>query len=403
MAGAFFSDTRSRRYFVRGSNTLDDYNDSATPSNTPANLPTTNSTAYSRYLSTARATNYALFAQGNFGVTDNLDLLAGLRVNREEIEYTFYDLGNNVSYGNPSCATGTPSGIRIETCNHDTSVTGRAGLQYRFTPGFMTFATYSRGYKGLAYDLTSTLTTRTPAAGGPNAGRPLADAIAANQPVPPETVDSYEIGFKGTFLDGHLIWNVTAFHMIFDGFQAQSRDQLLNQNLLNSIGKVTSEGVETELSARFGNFTLNGGGAYNKAVMQDFPNAGCFPRQTAAEGCVAGVQDLSGKPLFNVPEWNFNAAAQYELPLGGGKYRALVQRGLSLAVRGHLQPAAGSGLGAGRLRHRELRAGPAHRPMEAHRVREQRFRRELRAHARARRAHQHPRRRQCDQLEARTR
>ena len=116
----------------------------------------------------------------------------------------------------------------------------------------MTFATYSRGYKGLAYDLTSTLTTRTPVATGPLAGRPLADAIAANQPVPPETVDSYEVGFKSSFFDDRLIWNVTAFYMIFEGFQAQSRDQVLNQNLLNSIGKVTSRGVETEVAARFG-------------------------------------------------------------------------------------------------------------------------------------------------------
>ena len=69
--GLYFSDTRSDRYFVRGSNTLDDYNVSATPSPTPVDLPTTNSTAYSRYLSTARATNYALFGQGNFGLTDN--------------------------------------------------------------------------------------------------------------------------------------------------------------------------------------------------------------------------------------------------------------------------------------------------------------------------------------------
>lgn len=322
VAGAFFSDTRSRRYFVRGSNTLDDYNDSDIPSPTPSSLPTTNSTAYSRYLSTARATNYALFGQGNYGLTDHLDLLVGLRVNREEIEYTFFDLGNGVTFGNPKCSTTAPSGLRIETCNHDTSVTGRAGLQYRFTPDFMVFGTYSRGYKGLAYDLTSTLTTRSLVS-----GVPLADAIAANQPVPPETVDSYEIGFKGTFLDGRLIWNMTAFHMIFEGFQAQSRDQVLNQNLLNSIGKVTSEGVETEVAARFGNLTLNGGGAYNSAVMEDFPNAGCFPRQTVAEGCVAGVQDLSGKPLFNVPKWNLNANAQYDIPIGDSALMAFVTAG----------------------------------------------------------------------------
>jgi iron complex outermembrane receptor protein len=327
VAGVYFSDTRSERYFVRGSNTLDDYNVSPTPSPTPANLPTTNSTTFSRYLSTARATNYALFGQGNYGLTDRLDVLAGLRVNREEIEYTFYDLGNGVTFGDPECSTTTPSGLRIETCNHDTSVTGRTGLQYRFTPDLMSFMTYSRGYKGLAYDLTSTLTTRAAVANGPNAGRPLADVIAANQPVPEETVDSYELGFKGTFFGQTVVWNVTAFYMTFEGFQAQSRDQVLNQNLLNSIGKVTSKGVETEVAARFGDLTINGGGAYNRAIMEDFPNAGCYTRQTAAQGCVGNVQDLSGKPLFNAPEWNFNANAQYDIPWSGSMLVPFVTAG----------------------------------------------------------------------------
>ncbi len=327
VAGLYFSDTKSERYFVRGSNTLDDYNVSPTPSLTPGNLPTSNSTTYSRYLSTARATNYALFGQGNYGLTDRLDVLAGLRVNREEIEYTFYDLGNSVTYGSPRCSTTTPSGTPIETCNDDTSVTGRAGFQYRFTPDFMTFVTFSRGYKGMAYDLTSTLTVRSPVANGPNAGRPLADVIASNQPVRPETVNSYELGFKGTFLDSQLIWNATAFYMDFSGFQAQSRDQALNQNLLNSIGKVTSRGVESEISARFGDLTLNGGAAYIRAIMEDFPSASCFPRQTAAEGCVGNVQDLSGKPLFNAPKWNANFNAQYDFPLSGSALTPFVSAG----------------------------------------------------------------------------
>jgi iron complex outermembrane recepter protein len=317
VAGLFYSDTDSLRYFVRGSNTLDDYNISATPSPTPANLPTTNSSAYSRYLATASATNYALYGQGNLGLTDKLDFLLGLRVNREEIEYTFRDLGNNVTFGSPRCSTLSPSGTTIETCNQDTSLTGRTGFQYNVTPELMAFTTFSRGYKGLAYDLTSTLTTRTPVANGPQAGRPLADAIASNQPVRAETVDSYEFGIRTSFLDHRLTWNLTAFYMVFEGFQAQSRDQILNQNLLNSIGEVTSRGIESEFAALFGNFSVTAGGAYNRAIMEDFPNAGCFPRQTVAEGCVGNVQDLSGKPLFNAPEWNLNFNAQYEFSLGG--------------------------------------------------------------------------------------
>jgi iron complex outermembrane receptor protein len=120
---------------------------------------------------------------------------------------------------------------------------------------------------------------------------------------------------------------MTAFYMTFEGFQAQSRDNVLNQNLLNSIGKVTSRGVETEVAARFGDLTINGGGAYNRAIMDDFPNAGCYTRQTAAEGCVGNVQDLSGKPLFNAPKWNFNVNSQYDIPLSGTNLTSFLTAG----------------------------------------------------------------------------
>jgi iron complex outermembrane receptor protein len=138
---------------------------------------------------------------------------------------------------------------------------------------------------------------------------------------------SAEIGFKSTLLDRRLTWNVTAFYMDFQGFQAQSRDLITNQNVLNSIGKVTSKGVETEFSAKLGHgLSVNGGGSYNKAKMNDFPNASCFAQQTVAQGCVGGLQDLSGKPLFNAPEWNANVNALYERPIAEG-YTGFVNAG----------------------------------------------------------------------------
>jgi iron complex outermembrane receptor protein len=323
VGGFFYSQTNSQRHFVRGSNTLGDFNGLTS-------LPTTNGTAYSAYLSRAEAVNYAAFGQGAFKLTDGLDLLAGLRVNREKIGYTFQDLGNRVTYGSPECATTSPT-LAIETCSSDTSVTGRVGLRYRFSPDIMAFATYSRGYKGLAYDLTSTLTTRTLLATGPLRGVPVADAVAARQPVAPETVDNYEVGIKASLFHRRLTWNVTAFNMIFEGFQAQSRDLITNQNLLNSIGRVTSRGVETELAAVVGeHLTLNASGAYNRATLNDFPNANCYGFQTAAQGCVGGQQNLSGKPLPNAPRWNANIGGQYDAPLDGGRGR----------LRGFLQATA---------------------------------------------------------------
>jgi iron complex outermembrane receptor protein len=306
VTGLYYSHTSSQRDFVRGSNTLGTYNGLA-------NLPSTNSTTYASYTTHADSINYALYGQATYDLTKRLALTAGLRGNREEIQYNFVDRGNNVAYGLPECS-GTSPTVAIQTCNHDTSVTGRTSLQFHFNDRIMLFGGYSRGYKGLAYDLTSTLTTRSLLTTGPLAGTPVADAIAAKQPIPEETVNSYEIGFKSTLFD-RVTWNVTLFDEIFSGFQAQSRDQILNQNVLNSIGKVTSKGVETEVAAVFGNFTLNGGGAYNRATMDEFPNANCYALQTVAQGCVAGQQDLSGKPLFNAPKWNVSLNGQYDFPL----------------------------------------------------------------------------------------
>ena len=307
VTGLYYSRTGSLRDFVRGSNTLGTFNNLTS-------LPSTNSTAYASYVSNAVSQNFAAYGQSTYTFFEKLGLTTGLRVNREKISYNFVDRGNHVSYGSPACSTQSPT-LPISTCNQSTSVTGRASLQYHITDDVMVFGGYARGYKGLAYDLTSTLTTRSLLATGPLKGTPVADAVAAKQPIPAETVNSYEIGFKSTFFDRRLTWNVTAFDEEFQGFQAQSRDEVTGQNVLNSIGKVTSRGFETEVAALVGDFTLSGGGAYDRAVMERFPNATCFPLQTTAQGCVAGQQDLSGKPLFNAPKWNFSANGQYDVPV----------------------------------------------------------------------------------------
>jgi iron complex outermembrane receptor protein len=309
VAGFFFSRTGSHRSYVRGSNSLGQ-------DGTLTTVPPTTS-AYATYYARAHDTNYALYAQGTFDITEALNLVGGLRLNEEDISYSFFDRFNNVSYGVPSCSTTTPSGLKASTCNTIRTLSGRAGVQYHVTGDIMVFGTYDRGNKGAAYDLTSTYTTRTPVASGPDKGFPTADAVAAKQPIPAETVDAFQLGMKSEFWD-KVIFNVTLFDEIFHHFQAQSRDELTQQNVLNSIGQVTTRGVEMELSAYLDpGLTVSAAGAYDEATIDKFPNAACFSSQTAALGCVGGQQNLSGKPLFDAPKWNFNINGEYDRELTG--------------------------------------------------------------------------------------
>ncbi|HLZ77232.1 TonB-dependent receptor [Phenylobacterium sp.] len=309
VGGFFFSQTKGEATFVRGSNTL-------TQDGNLLTVPPTTS-AYAAYISHSTDTNYALYGQSTFDVTDQLSLVTGLRLNRDKLHYNFTDEFNNVTFGAPQCSTKTPSGLVAPTCSTYDSVTGKVALQYRVTPTIMVFGGYDRGNKGPAFDLTSTLTTRTPlAAGVPLAGFPTADAIASRQPVPPETVDAYQLGFKSSFFDRRVIVNVTAFDAIYHNFQAQSRDDITQQNELNSIGQVTTKGVEFEIFTQLTHdLTFNLAGAYDKATIDSFPAAACFSGQTAALGCVNSQQDLSGTTLFNAPKFSISGNAEYDHPV----------------------------------------------------------------------------------------
>lgn len=308
VAGLFYSRIRSKRDFVRGSNDLGQ-------NGTLTTVPPTTS-AYSSYLARSLDTNYAFFANSTFDITKRLAVVAGVRLNRNVISYQLIDRIANVSYGIPDCSTATPSGLKVSTCDTLDSLAGRIALQYT-SANIMFFGSYDRGYKGAAYDLTSTYTTRTPVTqAGQLLGFPVADAVAAKQPISPETVDAFQIGWKSR-ISGRLIWNVTFFQETFHDFQAQSRDEVTRQNVLNSIGQVTTKGVEMEITADMSdNLKLHFYGTYNEARIKAFPNAACYSNQTPALGCVRGEQDLSGKPLPNAPMWKVSLSAEHDERLG---------------------------------------------------------------------------------------
>lgn len=252
------------------------------------------------YFTTSGSRSKSLFGQMSMDVLPRVTVIGGIRFNSESIRYTYLN---------------RLTGAFFKDSHDDDAVTGRVGAEYHPTDDIMLFATYATGYKGQAYDLTSSFNA----------------AIAAIQPVKPELSKNYEAGFKSSLFDRRVIFNVTAFNTDFTNFQAQSREpSIAGSFVLSNVGKVRTRGVEADLAGRFDTFSFSAGMAYVDAKIRDFPIAQCYPQQTAAQGCLpaaggGSAQDLGGKRLNNAPEWKFNVSATQVVPLDALPFDAFIQ------------------------------------------------------------------------------
>ncbi len=166
-------------------------------------------------------------------------------------------------------AVASSNGIPFRTQTSKGNVSGKAALQYDFTPNVTGYVSYTRGYKGPAYNVFYNLT-----ATGTN-------AIAA------ETSNSYEVGLKNTLAGGRLTLNFDAFYAKYSNFQANNPDVVSGVVVtrFTNAGDVSTRGVEADLSWRpVRDLTINGGIAYTNAHVDKFnqptPTAAVIPPGT---------------------------------------------------------------------------------------------------------------------------
>lgn len=272
VAGLYYSNTENARSFQRG----------------PTGLANWQTGADSELM--------AVFGQATTGLTDKLKLVTGLRFQNEEISVRFL---NNLE--GRSCEDGC-SGRDDED-----AVTGKLALQYFANDDVMVFASYSRGYKGQTYDITSSFSQEN-----------------ADEPVAAEKSNAVEVGTKTDLFDGRMQMNMSAFYAEYEDFQAQSAitdpfgDTVFK---LNSVGELETKGLEADSVVLVGeNIRFNIGLALIDAEIKSFEGANCWTRQTEAEGCVEiapGVrgQDLSGKELANSPDLKATIGGDWNIPL----------------------------------------------------------------------------------------
>ena len=188
--------------------------------------------------------NQAVFFEGTYGLSDNLDLTIGARYTEDEREYTrsseLYEDASaigmpgtfNLFYACPTMVTNAFGFATSDRCTRTveySETTPRAILSYQQTDDVLFYASYSKGYSS----------------GGFNGDVAMRRFL-------PETSDNYEFGMKGEFFDNRLRVNATAFSTTYENQQV-TVGRIVNgtpiADLVNAQ-EATLEGMEFEILAQ---------------------------------------------------------------------------------------------------------------------------------------------------------
>ena len=254
-------------------------------------------------------TNAAVFGQLNWHLSDRWELFGGLRLVNDSLEsQTLRPVAPLPEYPNDGVDDfNVTLPLATASDSDDSELTGRVGFSFDVSDDARLFASYARGFKGAAVNV---------------------DNVSSSDTVNPELVDSVEGGLKAKLFENRLFLSIIGFWAEYEDFQSQSIDPTGQSAafFLSNAGVVTTQGMELEFVATPTDaLTLSGGVAYTDAVFDEFSGANCYIGQTAAEGCIGGVQDLAGKDVPNSPDWKYNLVARYEFPISDAGYQGFVQ------------------------------------------------------------------------------
>lgn len=187
------------------------------------------------------------FAAVDYDLDDQWTLSAGLRYTREEKDVQISSMNLNVSSINsgfiipqgPACNIYEANDCNFDFVDNKTwsNVSPKVGVRFRLDDDTNLFANWSRGFRSGGYNLRNTADISTP------------ELREANGPGPfdEETVDNFEVGYKGDTDWGRF--NAAAFIMNIDDMQREvslsAPDGSLIQ-IIKNTAEATIMGVEVD-------------------------------------------------------------------------------------------------------------------------------------------------------------
>jgi iron complex outermembrane receptor protein len=229
---------------------------------------------------------WALFAEYEYDLSAALTLRFGARYSDEDRQ-------------GDALATGIvfpPGGIPNRTGDSVDDLSPKLGIDWRISDSLLFYASYSEAFKA-----------------GPI-------QVGTLEPiVEPEEVDSFEIGLKGTYLDGMMTLNLAAFAYDFTNMQVSRTIPAgpdappgSEINVFENAGAASNNGIEAEMNwAPSDQLRISAGFSWLDATFDEYQTVDpVFPE--------LGVQDVSGNRLPQAPEYTGNIGADYRIDLAGG-------------------------------------------------------------------------------------
>ena len=275
---------------------------------------------------------FAIFGDFTFDVTEQLSLSVGGRYTWDERRS---DILRQVFIGGGSPFFGGNGRLFVLQSDFEgvadfEEFTPRASVTYEISDDQTVYASYARGFKGGGFDPRGVST----ACRNPQGGACNADQLFDFMSFEPETVTSYELGYRASLFDRRLSFSLAAFRANYTDVQVPGSIGVTLNGQQTFIGVTTNAG-----RARFQGVEFEG----NAVLARDLGTAGDRLGFSWTLGYIdadylefidaRGIDVSDRREIQNTPELTASGTINYSTPMAGGNLNA----SSTLAYRGSSQ------------------------------------------------------------------
>ena len=242
---------------------------------------------------------YAAFGSLNYDVNERVNLRAGLRYTHDKKELYTESADKPDGGSDVDASAGLATGTSVSKVNWDAS-----GV-YKLNEDANVYARVATGFRGATIQPAATF-------------NPMSVAQ-------PETITSYEVGFKSDLLQRRARVAFDVYDYTVKGLQLTAVGGASNSAILLNAQRSKGRGVELDLEAYLtDDLLLTFGGSYNFTRIDD-PNlavgacAACTILNPTVVVGGARLVRIDGNPLPQAPRWTGNVTLRYSRPYRNGE------------------------------------------------------------------------------------